>query len=241
MNHDGMSLCEWRELMDAMEEVGPYYDRVNSLITFGMVDRWRRRAASVARPEDVVLEIGSGPGNFLKHLKAGTVIALEPSSELSAHATKLLGSDRVGFLRGVGEKIPLADHTVDKVFCVFSFRDFFDRKASIGEMSRVLKEGGEAIIVDMAKPPPGPMAKMIDLHVRHMVPPLAKIAAPAAAKERWTRDPYTKLLETYEAFGSVDVYEKALRAGGFEEVATEYLELRGATMTRGTKPWKSTS
>lgn len=227
--------------MDAMEEVGPYYDRVNSLITFGMVDRWRKRAASLARPEDIVLEIGSGPGNFTKHLKAGTVVALEPSSELSAHATRLLGSDRVGFLRGVGERIPLADRTVDKVFCVFSFRDFFDRRAGIDEMLRVLREGGEAIIVDMAKPPPGPMARMIDFHVKHMVPPLARIAAPAAAKERWSRDPYAKLLETYKAFGSVDVYEKALRDGGFVDVATEYLEMRGATMTRGKKPWKSTS
>jgi demethylmenaquinone methyltransferase/2-methoxy-6-polyprenyl-1,4-benzoquinol methylase len=227
--------------MNAMEEVGPYYDRVNSLITFGMVDRWRKRAASIAKPEDVVLEIGSGPGNFTRHLKAGTVIALEPSSELSAFATRLLGGDRVGILRGVGEEIPLATGTVDKVFCVFSFRDFFDRRRSIGEMLRVLKEGGEAVIVDMAKPPPGPMARMIDFHVKHMVPPLARIAAPAAAKQRWARDPYAKLLETYEAYGSVDVYEKALRDGGFVGVATEYMELKGATITRGSKPWKSTS
>lgn len=236
-----MSLREWRELMDAMEEVGPYYDRVNSMITFGMVDRWRKRAAALARPEDVVLEIGSGPGNFTRHLKAGMVIALEPSSELSSYATHLLGRDKVGLLRGVGEEIPLADRTVDKVFCVFSFRDFFDRKKSISEMRRVLREGGEAIIVDIAKPPPGPMAKMIDFHVRHMVPPLARIAAPTAAKERWARDPYTKLLETYEAYGSVDIYEKALRDGGFVDVATEYMELKGATITRGKKPWKSTS
>lgn len=227
--------------MEAMEEVGPYYDRVNSLITFGMVDRWRKRAASIARPEDIVLEIGSGPGNFTRHLTARTVIALEPSGELSSYATKLLGGDRVGFLRGVGENIPLADESVDKVFCVFSFRDFFDRRRSISEMFRVLKEGGEAVIVDMAKPPPGPMAKMIDFHVKHMVPPLARIAAPAAARERWTRDPYAKLLETYEAYGSIDVHEKALRDGGFVGVATEYLELRGATITRGSKPWKSTS
>jgi len=197
--------------------------------------------ASVAGPEEVVLELGSGPGNFTRHLRAGTVIALEPSSELSAYATRLLNNDRVGFLRGVGERIPLADRTIDKVFCVFSFRDFYDRKASIDEMLRVLREGGQAVIVDMAKPPPGPMARMIDFHVKHVVPPLARIAAPSAARARWTRDPYAKLLETYEAFGSVDVYEKALRDGGFVDVATEYLELRGATMTRGTKPWKSTS
>lgn len=241
MDHEGMTHREWSDLMDAMEEVGPYYDRVNWLITLGMVDRWRKRVASIARPEDVVLELGSGPGNFSKHLKAKTVLALEPSCELSKHAVKTVNKDSVSLLRGVGERIPLSDSAVDKVFCVFSFRDFFDRRSSLGEMHRVLKEGGEAIIVDMAKPPPGPLAKMIDFHVRRMVPPLTRIAAPASAKKRWERDPYAKLLETYEAYGSTDIYEDLLRKSGFAEVSTEYLELKGATITRGKKPWKSTS
>jgi demethylmenaquinone methyltransferase/2-methoxy-6-polyprenyl-1,4-benzoquinol methylase len=241
MDHEGMTYHEWNDLMDAMEEVGPYYDRVNWLITLGMVERWRKRVASIASPEDVVLELGSGPGNFTKHLNAKAVLALEPSSELSAYASKLLNRDNVTLLKGVGERIPLLDSAVDKVFCVFSFRDFFDRKASVGEMLRVLKEGGEAIIVDMAKPPPGPLAKLIDFHVKRMVPPLTRIAAPASAKKCWERDPYAKLLETYKAYGSTDVHEDLLRKSGFVNVATEYLDLKGATMTRGKKPWKSTS
>ncbi len=241
MDPRGMSAGEWRDLMDAMEEVGPYYERVNWLITLGMVDRWRKKVAAIAGPEDTVLEIGSGPGNFTKHLAARSILALEPSSDLSKTAARSVDPERVTFLRGVGEELPMASDSVDKVFCVFSFRDFYDKERGLGEMHRVLKEGGEAILVDMAKPPPGPLAKMLDIHVRRMVPPLTRIAAPAAAKERWARDPYAKLLETYAAFGSTKVYENLMKKTGFSEVTTEYLELKGATMTRGKKPWKSTS
>ena len=241
MDPEGMSRGEWRNLMDAMEEVGPYYDRVNWLITFGMVDRWRKRVAEIAEPDDTVLEIGSGPGNFTKHLSSKKILCLEPSSELVADSRKLLDSERVVLLRGVGEQVPLASSSVDKVFCVFSFRDFFDKRAGTEEMHRVLKSGGEVVIVDMAKPQPGPLARMLEFHVKHMVPPLTRVAVPAVARQRWSRDPYLTLLETYDAYGSVKVYEKLLSDAGFTDVSTEFLELKGATMTRGKKPWKSTS
>ena len=241
MDFDGMDQREWHRVMDAMEEIGPYYERVNQLITFGMVDRWRKEVAGLAKADDVVLELGSGPGNFTKHLRSRSIFCVEPSSELAAASREAVDPERVNLLRGVGEKIPLADSSVDKVFCVFSFRDFYDRAASTDEMRRVLKQGGEAFIVDIAKPPPGPLAKLLELHLRHMVPPLARLAAPAAARERWARDPYKVLVETYNGFGTTEVREELLVRSGFTEVSTEYLELKGATMTRGKKPWKSTS
>ncbi len=241
MDHEGMSDREWHEVIDAMEEVAPYYERVNRLITLGMVDRWRRSVAAIAREHDVVLELGSGPGNFTRHLKAKEIYCVEPSKELLKKSKQELDTGNITFLRGVGERVPLADRSVDKIFCVFSFRDFYDRGASAGEMNRVLKDGGEALIVDIAKPPPGPLAKLLEMHVRHMVPPLARIGSSSAANHRMARDPYVTFVNTYQAFGFTKLYEELLQANGFEEVSTKFLELRGATVTRGKKPWKKST
>ncbi|MCU0851981.1 MAG: methyltransferase domain-containing protein, partial [Thermoplasmata archaeon] len=126
MDHAGMTGTEWQRVIEDMEEVGPYYERVNWLITFGLVERWRKKVASLASREDSVLELGSGPGNFTRLLECRNVYALEPSDALLQASRKAVESEKVTFVRGVGEKIPLADGSVDKVFCVFSFRDFFD-------------------------------------------------------------------------------------------------------------------
>lgn len=241
MDHTGMSEERWSEVVDAIEELAPDYDRVNSLITFGMADRWRKEVASRALRDDVVLEIGSGPGSFAKRLESEQVYCLEPSRRLAEMSRGVIDGERTTLLQGLGEKIPLADSSVDKVFCVFSFRDFLDKSAGVSEMLRVLKDGGQAFIVDIAKPPPGPWAKLLDMHVRHVVPRLARVAASPAAYHRLSRDPYRTFADTYEAFGFTAVYEELLRRKGFEQVGTEFLKMRGATMTRGSKPWKSTS
>ena len=240
MDPHGMTTSEWLSIVEAMEEVAPYYEKVNSLITFGLADRWRAEVAGHARPDDVVLELGSGPGNFARHLGAKTVFCLEPSESLLMKSREVLDSSKVEFLRGVGEQVPLADGSVDKVFCSFSFRDFKDREVGMSEMFRVLKDGGEVFITDVAKPPPGPMAKLLQMHIRHVVPRLAKVAAPQRSAARRV-DPYAKFIETYEAFGFTTLYEDLLREQGFSEVSTSFLKMRGATLTRGMKPWKSTS
>jgi demethylmenaquinone methyltransferase/2-methoxy-6-polyprenyl-1,4-benzoquinol methylase len=241
MNQSGMTSSEWLQVIEAMEEVAPFYDRVNQLITLGLADKWRAEVAARADSGDTVLEIGSGPGTFARHLRAEKVYCLEPSGSLVRMSRDALPHDSYEIIRGVGEGVPLADGSVDKVFCSFSFRDFRDRDMGASEMLRVLRNGGELFIADVAKPPPGPMAKLLEMHVRHVVPVMARVAVHQSARQPLRNDPYRKFAETYDAFGFTSFYERLLRAKGFDDVSTKSLRLGGATLTRGKKPWKSTS
>jgi demethylmenaquinone methyltransferase/2-methoxy-6-polyprenyl-1,4-benzoquinol methylase len=241
MDNRGMTATEWLEVEEAMETIAPYYEKVNYLMTFGMVDRWRHEVAALAKPDETVLEIGSGPGLFTRLLDSQQVYCLEPSRDLAIRSRSELDGNRVTLLRGVGEEIPLAESSVDRVFCVFSFRDFFDRERGAAEMLRVLREGGEAHIVDIAKHEQGPFSKLMDVHVKYMVPVLARVAAGPWKGDVWQRDPYRTFGKTFHAFGTAQVHEDILRRAGFAEVCTEFLALKGAAMTRGKKPWKSTS
>ncbi|UCE44606.1 MAG: class I SAM-dependent methyltransferase [Methanobacteriota archaeon] len=236
-----MTNSEWLEVISAMEEVAPYYDRVNQLITFGLADRWRAEVAARAKPDDVVLEMGSGPGTFARHLDVKQAYCLEPSGQLVELSKGLMRERGFDLIRGVGENVPLPDESVDKVFCSFSFRDFRDRESGAIEMFRVLRTGGEVFIADVAKPPPSPLSRLLQMHVRHVVPMMARMAVHPSVRSRWKNDPYRKFVETYDAFGFTTVYEKLLKEKGFEDISTEFLRMKGATMTRGKKPWKSTS
>ena len=241
MNHSGMSSSEWLKVIEAMEEVAPYYDRVNQLITLGLAEKWRAEVAAQADEGDTILELGSGPGTFARHLNVRKAFCLEPSGSLIRMSREKLSDESYELIRGVGEEVPLADESVDKVFCSFSFRDFRDRELAASEMMRVLRSGGEVFIADVAKPPPSPLAKLLEVHVRHVVPVMARVAVHQSARGPLMNDPYRKFAETYEAFGFTSFYERLLRSKGFEGVTTKSLKLGGATLTRGKKPWKSTS
>jgi len=97
-----------------------------------------------------VLDIGSGMGDtvhFLKEKYGLNAIGLEPSELLISEAERKYPG--IGILRGVGEKIPAADLSLDGVFaeCTLSLMD--DRSAVIGECSRTLKKGGFFVISDV--------------------------------------------------------------------------------------------
>jgi len=241
MDQNGMSRTDWQEVVGSLEDIGPYYEKVNMLMTFGLVDKWRRHVAELSKPDEAVLEIGPGPGYFTRHLKANTVYCLEPSLGFAASTKGMLDGGKVNLVKGVAERIPMASESVDRVFCVFSFRDFFDKPAALGEINRVLKEGGEVVVADVAKPDSGPLAKMMDMHFRRMIPLLARVAVGPSSRTVWARDPYAKLAQTWTAYGGSSDYENLFRKSGFVDVSTEHLELKGAAMTRGKKPWKSTS
>ena len=54
-------------------------------------------------------------------------------------------------VQALAEDIPLEDNTFDMVFCLFSFRDFQDKKKGLEEIYRVLKPGGQLVICDAGK------------------------------------------------------------------------------------------
>lgn len=97
-----------------------------------------------------VLDIGSGLGdtvNFLIKEYGMDAIGLEPSELLIAEAA--LKYPGIAVIKGVGEKLPIEDGSLDGAFaeCTLSLMD--DLEAVISECSRTLKDGGYLIISDV--------------------------------------------------------------------------------------------
>jgi demethylmenaquinone methyltransferase/2-methoxy-6-polyprenyl-1,4-benzoquinol methylase len=55
-------------------------------------------------------------------------------------------------LRADGQRLPLRDASVDLVTCAFGVRNFQSLAAGLGEMRRVLRAGGRAVILEFAPP-----------------------------------------------------------------------------------------
>jgi len=157
MDNLGMNHQEWSRLKDTFIGMIPKYDRINNKITFGRDDVWRRMIAKESTGKDAVLEVGSGPGSLAVKLQSKKIYCLDPIPEMHDAAIKKIQKLRKNdlwkyeFILGSAESIPLSDDCVDVVFCAFSFRDFFDKRAGLKEIYRVLKPKGKLIILDIAK------------------------------------------------------------------------------------------
>jgi ArsR family transcriptional regulator len=103
-------------------------------------------------PAWVVADIGCGTGNAPEHLASHVrrVIAVDQSQPmLDAAAKRLSRFANVEFRHGSAEALPIDDGSIDAAVCVLVLHHVEDPVVALGEMRRVLKPGGVALIVDM--------------------------------------------------------------------------------------------
>lgn len=104
-------------------------------------------------PSDwVVADLGCGTGNAAELLAPTVkrVLAVDQSQPmLDAAAKRLSNFKNVEFLRGELEHLPLKDGSVDAAVCVLVLHHLEEPGKALAEMSRILRPGGVALIVDM--------------------------------------------------------------------------------------------
>jgi SAM-dependent methyltransferase len=103
-------------------------------------------AALQLGPDRHVIDLGAGTGKFTRLLAAtgARVTAVEPVEAMRAELAKTLPD--VTVLAGTAEAIPLPDASLDAVVCAQAFH-WFATPAAVAEIRRVLKPGGELVMV----------------------------------------------------------------------------------------------
>jgi ubiquinone/menaquinone biosynthesis C-methylase UbiE len=106
------------------------------------------------RDTDYVLEIGFGPGCALKLLaklaRRGHVTGIDTSPTMFAQACgrnrrAILGG-KMDLLTGSYDRLPLADHSVDRILAVNVAYFFGSNGMELAEMRRVLKPDGQLVV-----------------------------------------------------------------------------------------------
>jgi SAM-dependent methyltransferase len=119
------------------ERVAERFDRRYALYQYAGTREAVLNFVSAGRAALDVLEVGCGTGHWLDITRphARHVVGLEPSAAMLRKASGLR-------VRGAAERLPFADASFDRVFCVNALHHFTDRFAFFAEARRVLRPGG---------------------------------------------------------------------------------------------------
>jgi demethylmenaquinone methyltransferase/2-methoxy-6-polyprenyl-1,4-benzoquinol methylase len=168
--------------------VAKKYDVMNDLMSFGAHRLWKRYfvATSGVRAGDVVLDLAGGTGDIAALLlprvgAKGAVVVGDINAEMLR-----VGRDRMldrGRVRGLdyaeldAESLPFPDRTFDCVTMAFGLRNVTHKDRALGEIHRVLKIGGRALILEFSRVRIGALKPLYDFHSFEVLPRIGKLVA----------------------------------------------------------------
>jgi demethylmenaquinone methyltransferase / 2-methoxy-6-polyprenyl-1,4-benzoquinol methylase len=161
------------------DRIARVYDSMNSVMTAGMHQRWRERAADLAAvgPGDRALDVATGTGDLAIALRGrgAEVVGLD-FSERMLELARLKAPD-VSFETGNALELPHEDGEFNAVTVGFGARNFADLDRGLDEMTRVTASGGRVVILEITAPQKPPLSGFFRLWFDRLVPALGRLTA----------------------------------------------------------------
>lgn len=143
-----------RHAQELFAPLGPRYDRMGALLSFGQDPRWRRFLVS-RLPTDGghVLDVATGTGLVAEALLARgfRVTGVDQSPGMLSRARARFGG-RVELVEGSAEALPFPDASFDHLTFTYLLRYVDDPGATLAELARVVRPGGTVAMLEFGLP-----------------------------------------------------------------------------------------
>lgn len=163
------------------------YERPARVLSYFQYDRWRRLLISQLdlHPQDSVLDVCTGTGLVATDIamrKGCRVVGLDLSDRMIGQAQRnvqaLHLAPLVDLVRGRAESLPFPDGSFDAVVFTFLLRYVPDPQATLRELSRVLRPGGQIVSLEFFVPRNPVFHAFWFLHTRLVLPLGARFFSP---------------------------------------------------------------
>lgn len=212
------------------------YDFLNSLLSLGIHKGWRRKAVNVFKNKKprFILDVASGTGDFaIECLKANPekVTGVDISSGMleigKQKIRKLHLENKIELQLADAEHLPFSDSYFDAITVGFGVRNFENLEAGLKEMHRVLKPGGDLVIIEFSKPK-GLFSYFYKFYFSYVTPAIGKL---------FSKDhrAYSYLPESVEAFPYGQAFCDILTHCGYIQCKAQKLTFGVASIYIATK------
>ena len=198
--HFGFQDVPWddkaRRVRGVFDSVAGSYDLMNDLMSGGLHRLWKEFTLSLTalRRGQRALDVAGGTGDMALGLArqvgdTGLVVLTDINAAMLGE-----GRDRLldqGVVRNVeyaqanAEKLPFTDEAFDCVMIAFGLRNVTDKPAALASMRRVLKPGGQLIVLEFSKLTNAPLRAVYAAYSFRVLPVLGKLIANDADSYRY--------------------------------------------------------
>jgi demethylmenaquinone methyltransferase / 2-methoxy-6-polyprenyl-1,4-benzoquinol methylase len=211
------------------ESVAGRYDVMNDLMSFGAHRLWKYFTLSLTglRPGQRALDVAGGTGDLTAGLvrqvgKSGRVVLSDINpAMLEIGRDRLLDAGFVGNVECIvadAERLPFEDNAFDCVTIGFGLRNVTDKAAALKSMHRVLKPGGQLLVLEFSTPVAPGLKPIYDAYSFKVLPLLGGLIAKDSASYRY-------LAESIRMHPNQETLLEMLRSAGF--IQARYHNLTG--------------
>jgi demethylmenaquinone methyltransferase / 2-methoxy-6-polyprenyl-1,4-benzoquinol methylase len=221
------------------DSVADNYDLMNDLMSMGAHRLWKAFALSqtALRPGQCALDVAGGTGDLTAGMSrqvgdAGLVVLTDINAAMLMRGRDaLIDRGIVGNVRHAlanAECLPFRDSSFDCVTIGFGLRNVTDKQAALHSMARVLRPGGQLLILEFSHPVVPGLQPIYDAYSFSVLPRLGKMVANDA-------DSYRYLAESIRRFPDQRALLNMMSAAGLDQCRYHNLSGGIVALHRG---WK---
>ncbi|HKZ74372.1 MAG TPA: bifunctional demethylmenaquinone methyltransferase/2-methoxy-6-polyprenyl-1,4-benzoquinol methylase UbiE [Steroidobacteraceae bacterium] len=177
------------------DSVAGDYDLMNDLMSGGLHRAWKDFTLRLAalRPGQRALDVAGGTGDLAAGLarqvgERGLVILTDINASMLARGRdRMIDAGHVGvrYVLANAEALPFPDGMFDCVTIGFGLRNVTDKAAALASMRRVLKPGGQLLVLEFSHPTSPGLKPLYDAYSFRVLPLLGRLVARDEASYRY--------------------------------------------------------
>ena len=227
-----------REKVAAMfDSIASRYDLLNHVLSGGTDRRWRKKVINmlVAQSPKKILDIATGTGDLAieaVRLNPEKIVGIDISDGMLAigrEKIRKLNLDRLITLQYADSTaLPFENDSFDAVTVAFGVRNFDNLEKGLREMLRVVKPGGQVIILEFSQPVKFPVKQLYGFYSRKILPVIGQLLSKQKAA-------YEYLPESVEAFPHGKAFLEIMSSIGYRDNKVTPLTFGIASIYAGRK------
>lgn len=216
-----------KRVKGVFDSVAGNYDIMNDVMSMGIHRVWKRQTIDLSgvRPGHTILDLAGGTGDLTKAFakrvgKTGKVILADINESMVRVGRDRLIDEGVGanveYTITNAEALAFPDNTFDIATMAFGLRNVTHKDKALAELYRVLKPGGQLLVLEFSKVTNPALSKLYDFYSFNILPKMGKLIAN-------DEDSYQYLAESIRMHPDQETLKQMMLDAGFDKA--EYINM----------------